>query len=208
MFVSYGFVLVKRVVFPLLPKGRIPERHVKTSDPILCWFFFAQRDTGSDYGWSGGQFEMHHNGRTELKQRLKSGKPEIIALHEHLFVMSPDLSRLLCLQSPHPDGRVLAGASRLFGLRPIWGQQQQKCPVRPAPDGRIPGRPSAVITPDGPRGPARQMSMGPVSLAQLTGAQIVFGRLVSTLRCWRAKAGIKCAFPNPFSPIICSLVRP
>lgn len=66
---------------------------------------------------------------------------------------------------------------------------------------------SAVITPDGPRGPARQMSMGPVSLAQLTGAQITLVAW-SAQRCWRAKSWDKMRFPKPFSPVICTWSEP
>ena len=73
--------------------------------------------------------------------------------------------------------------------------------------GQIKAGRSAVITPDGPRGPARQMSMGPVSLAQLTGAQITLVAW-SAQRCWRAKSWDKMRFPKPFSPIICSWSDP
>ena len=96
-----------------------------------------------------------HKGRAELKSRLRSGKPGVIFWHEHLFVMSPVLPRhCSALQSPHPDGRVLA-ASRLFGLRPIWGSSNRKAlsGLRQMASELRSGR-SAVITPDGPRGPA------------------------------------------------------
>ena len=151
-----------------------------------------------------------HTGRAELRKRLNSGKPEIIVFwHEHLFVMSPVLpAGCSALQSPHPDGRVLAGASRLFGLKPIWGSSNRNAlsGLRQMVAQIKAGR-SAVITPDGPRGPARQMSMGPVSLAQLTGAQITLVAW-SAQRCWRAKSWDKMRFPKPFSPVICTWSEP
>ena len=151
-----------------------------------------------------------HTGRAELQKRLNSGKPEIIVFwHEHLFVMSPVLpTGCSALQSPHPDGRVLAGASRLFGLKPIWGSSNRNAlsGLRQMVAQIKAGR-SAVITPDGPRGPARQMSMGPVSLAQLTGAQITLVAW-SAQRCWRAKSWDKMRFPKPFSPVICTWSEP
>jgi len=151
-----------------------------------------------------------HTGRAELRKRLNSGKPEIIVFwHEHLFVMSPVLPiGCSALQSPHPDGRVLAGASRLFGLKPIWGSSNRNAlsGLRQMVAQIKAGR-SAVITPDGPRGPARQMSMGPVSLAQLTGAQITLVAW-SAQRCWRAKSWDKMRFPKPFSPVICTWSEP
>ena len=151
-----------------------------------------------------------HQGRTELKSRLRKGKPEIIIFwHEYLFVMSPVLPRRCsALQSPHPDGRVLAGASRLFGLRPIWGSSNRKAlsGLRQLAGELKSGR-SAVITPDGPRGPARTLSMGPVSLAQLTGAPITIVAW-SAQHCWRAKSWDKMRFPKPFSPIACIWSEP
>jgi lysophospholipid acyltransferase (LPLAT)-like uncharacterized protein len=151
-----------------------------------------------------------HKGRAELKLRLRSGKPEIIIFwHEHLFVMSPVLPRRCsALQSPHPDGRVLAGASRLFGLRPIWGSSNRKAlsGLRQMAGELKSGR-SAVITPDGPRGPARTLSMGPISLAQLTGAPITIVAW-SAQNCWLAKSWDKMRFPKPFSPITCKWSEP
>ena len=151
-----------------------------------------------------------HQGRTELKLRLRKGKPEIIIFwHEYLFVMSPVLPRRCsALQSPHPDGRVLAGASRLFGLRPIWGSSNRKAlsGLRQLAGELKSGR-SAVITPDGPRGPARTLSMGPISLAQLTGAPITIVAW-SAQHCWRAKSWDKMRFPKPFSTIACRWSEP
>ena len=151
-----------------------------------------------------------HQGQAELKSRLRKGKPEIIIFwHEYLFVMSPVLPRRCsALQSPHPDGRVLAGASRLFGLRPIWGSSNRKAlsGLRQLAGELKSGR-SAVITPDGPRGPARTLSKGPISLAQLTGAPITIVAW-SAQHCWRAKSWDKMRFPKPFSPIACKWSEP
>ena len=147
----------------------------------------------------------HHTGRTELKKRLKSGKPEIIVFwHEHLFVMSPILpTGCSALQSPHPDGRVLAGASRLFGLRPIWGSSNRNAlsGLRQMA-GQVKAGRTAVITPDGPRGPARQMSIGPVNRRT-----DYIGRLVSTKMLARKKLGQN-ALPKTVQPPYLQLVRP
>lgn len=151
-----------------------------------------------------------HIGRKELLHRLNSGRPEIIVFfHEHLFIMAPILpTGCSALQSPHPDGRVLAGACRLFGLRPVWGSSNRSAlsGLRQIARDVKAGR-SAVITPDGPRGPARKISMGPVSLAQLTGARITLVAW-SAKRCWRAKSWDKMRFPKPFSPVVCIWSEP
>ncbi len=140
-------------------------------------------------------------GRSALQARMKRQPQIIIFWHEHLFVMSPLLTKnCSALQSPHPDGKVLAGASRLFGLRPIWGSSNRQAAsgLRQLVSEIKSGR-SVIITPDGPRGPARTLSMGPVSLSQLTGAPITLA-VWSAPRLWRAKSWDKCAFPNLSAP--------
>ena len=95
-----------------------------------------------------------HQGRAELKSRLRKGKPEIIIFwHEYLFVMSPVLPRRCsALQSPHPDGRVLAGLTSIWPAANL-GKQQQKSPVWPSAVGwRAEIRP---ISGDYPRRPTR-----------------------------------------------------
>lgn len=146
-----------------------------------------------------GLQRWRQRGRDALQARMKTQPQIIIFWHEYLFVMSPLLpGGCSALQSPHPDGKVLAGASRLFGLRPIWGSSNRKAAsglrqlVAEVKSGR-----SVVITPDGPRGPARTLSMGPVSLAQLTGAPITLVAW-SAPRLWRANSWDRMRFPKPF----------
>ena len=141
----------------------------------------------------------HQQGHEALKTRMKTQPQIIIFWHEHLFVMSPLLpSGCSALQSPHPDGKVLAGASRLFGLRPIWGSSNRKAAsgLRQLV-GEIKSGRSVIITPDGPRGPRRGLSMGPVSLSQLTGAPITLAAW-SGKRLWTAPSWDKMRFPKPF----------
>lgn len=145
-----------------------------------------------------GLRRWHQQGHKALRTRMKAQPQIIIFWHEHLFVMSPLLpSGCSALQSPHPDGRVLAGASRLFGLRPIWGSSNRKAAsgLRQLVSEIKSGR-SVVITPDGPRGPRRALSMGPVSLSQLTGAPITLAAW-SGNRLWRAPSWDKMRFPKP-----------
>ncbi len=141
----------------------------------------------------------HQTGRKALLDRHKKTPQIIIFWHEHLFVMSPLLpSGCSALQSPHPDGRALAGASRLFGLKPIWGSSNRAAAagLRQLVGEIRQGR-SVVITPDGPRGPARKLSMGPVSLAQLTGTPITLVAWSSN-RLWLAPSWDRMRFPKPF----------
>ncbi len=55
-----------------------------------------------------------------------------------------------------------------------------------------------AITPDGPRGPRREMKMGTVQIARLAGCPVVpFG--FAAEHCWRLKSWDKFIVPKPFS---------
>ena len=68
------------------------------------------------------------SGRQHLDSLIQEGKvPIIIFWHEHIFAMPHFLPRpSSALQSPHPDGKVLAHAVRYFGLRPIYGSSNRQ----------------------------------------------------------------------------------
>ena len=109
-----------------------------------------------------GLQRWRQRGRDALQARMKTQPQIIIFWHEYLFVMSPLLpGGCSALQSPHPDGKVLAGASRLLGCAlsgaAVTARQHRDC-ASWSPEVKS-GR-SVVITPDGPRGPARTLSMG------------------------------------------------
>ncbi len=103
--------------------------------------------------------------------------PIIIAFWHGRQVMMPLAYRgrsASILISQHRDGEIIATIMKNFGFRAIRGSSSR---------GGIPalrklvgaGRQGQdlVITPDGPRGPARQIQMGVMSLAKLTGFPIV-----------------------------------
>ena len=140
-------------------------------------------------------------GREHLDTLMAEGRlPVIIFWHEHIFAMPQFLpAPASALQSPHPDGRVLAYAVRYFGLRPIWGSSNRQAVsglrqmLRELKSGRV-----AVITPDGPRGPANILSQGAVGMAQLAGAPIIPVAWRCS-RCWRLSSWDKMRIPKPFS---------
>lgn len=140
-------------------------------------------------------------GRAQIEALIASGEvPIIIFWHEHIFAMPYFLPKpCSALQSPHPDGRVLAYAVRFFGLKPIWGSSNRNAlsGLRQMAQQVKSGHP-AVITPDGPRGPARILSAGPVGLSQLTGAPII-PVAWSAQRCWTLSSWDRMRIPKPFS---------
>jgi len=139
--------------------------------------------------------------RDALDRLLASGRrPVIIFWHEHIFAMPVFLPKpSSALQSPHPDGRILAHAVRYFGLRPIWGSSNRNAlsgmrqMLRELKGGRI-----AVITPDGPRGPARQLAHGAVGLAHLADAPVIPVAWQAN-NSWHLSSWDSTRIPRPFS---------
>ena len=122
--------------------------------------------------------------------------------HERTLAMPwlwPRQFPLYALQSPHADGRMMAHVIGCFGLRTVWGSSNRQPRaglrglMRVLQDGK-----SVALTPDGPRGPARCVAVGPVALAQITGKPIV-PFCWATRRHWRASGWDQMFVPKPFS---------
>ena len=146
---------MKRVVFPLFTGAEFLNAMLKRLIKILC--LFCSMTLAAIMGGLVASLRCPQRPhRTEATPEER--QPEIIVFwHEHPVCDEPVLpAGCSALQSPHPDGRVLAGASRLFELRPIWGSNnrnaRQACARWPTDQSRR----SAVITPGRPRGPARR----------------------------------------------------
>ena len=63
------------------------------------------------------------------------------------------------------------------------------------------------LTPDGPRGPRREMKSGAAVLGARTGVPVVPTAFAVT-RCWRMKSWDRMVFPKPFATIVCSYGAP
>jgi len=129
-------------------------------------------------------------------------KPIFICWHDQIIAFPKMLGRgtpCSCLCSPHSDGRHIGLMMKRFGYRAVWGSSNRqpaaalRAMAREINEGRI-----VVISPDGPRGPAHVMAMGPVALAQLTGAPIIpiAWRSKSV---WRINSWDRMRFMKPFS---------
>ena len=106
----------------------------------------------------------------------------LVFWHERILAMPwlwPRRHAMTALQSPHPDGRMLAHTVNHLGVRTVWGSSNRNAlsglrgMKRILDAGRI-----ATVTPDGPRGPARIAAVGPVALAQMAGKTRGSGGLV------------------------------
>jgi lysophospholipid acyltransferase (LPLAT)-like uncharacterized protein len=105
------------------------------------------------------------------------------------------------------DGELITRILELFGFHAVRGSSS-----RGAREGLLglqdvieSGRP-AIFTADGPRGPIYQTKMGPIKLAQMTGARIGAFHLEPE-RAWVMKSWDRFLIPKPFTRICVSWAR-
>lgn len=117
----------------------------------------------------------------------------LIHVHRHQGVVA--------LVSEHRDGEYLAGFLHHFGFGTVRGSSTRggirglKGLVRAARRGW-----DLAITPDGPRGPNRELKLGALSVARLTGLPLVpVG--VAVASAWRVRSWDGLLVPKPFSTV-------
>ena len=116
-------------------------------------------------------------------------------------------TRATILISRSFDGELITRTLRLFGFRAVRGSSS-----RSAREGLMGlkavienGEP-AIFTADGPRGPVYRTKMGPIKLAQLTGAPIGSFHL-EPKRAWTIDSWDRFLVPKPFTRIVVSWSR-
>lgn len=108
---------------------------------------------------------------------------------------------LSALVSRHQDGTYLSDLLKLLGIRPVRGSAsrggaQATKQLLEMSDQHV------CITPDGPRGPRRQMKDGITYVSARTGRPVVPVAVKAT-RCWKIPAGWSdIMVPKPFSRVI------
>jgi len=129
--------------------------------------------------------------------------------HENILVPAYHYGRrdIHVLISEHADGQMIAEACRHLGFRVVRGSATRggaravRQMVRRSRSAHL------AITPDGPRGPRRQIQPGVVYLAALTGLPIVpFG--IAFERAWRMNSWDRFAVPWPWSGAVCVTAEP
>ncbi|MFN2475928.1 MAG: lysophospholipid acyltransferase family protein [Chthoniobacterales bacterium] len=127
--------------------------------------------------------------------------------HNRLFVLPHVIRRYLPqrrgvgLISASRDGAILADIVQRFGFDVVRGSSSRKGvgAMLQLADVMANGR-DAVITPDGPRGPAYEIGPGIVFLAQKSGAAVVPINMEYS-SCWRLKSWDRFILPRPFSTV-------
>lgn len=66
---------------------------------------------------------------------------------------------------------------------------------------------SVIFTPDGPRGPRRELKAGAAVLSARTKMPVIPNAFAAT-RCWRMKSWDRMVIPKPFSTIVCEYGEP
>jgi lysophospholipid acyltransferase (LPLAT)-like uncharacterized protein len=144
--------------------------------------------------------------------RALAGGPMILAFwHERLplaalgwrllarRVPQPSGRRAQVLISRHRDGRLIAAAVRPFGIDVVHASSSKGGATGLRALARIlAGGGVAVITPDGPRGPARVAAPGVAQLAALTGVPVLPCAVASS-RMRLAGSWDRMRFPLPFA---------
>lgn len=120
--------------------------------------------------------------------------------HESLLAPASRPGKVNVLISLHSDGEIITRICRFLGFNVVRGSTSRRGGaallelLQRSRDAHL------AITPDGPRGPRRQMQMGAIYLASRTGLPIVpIG--IGFSRAWRAKSWDRFAIPRPFSRI-------
>ena len=106
-----------------------------------------------------------------------------------------------CLVSQHTDGSYLADAMALMDYTAVRGSSKRGGAeaIREIVDGTA-GK-HIIITPDGPRGPRRQLKVGPLYIAAQTGRRLLPGAMV-VKNGWRIRGNwTDLLIPMPFTTI-------
>ncbi len=117
-------------------------------------------------------------------------------------------SHAVILISRSFDGELVTRVARIFGYDAVRGSSSRGAhqALLGLKNSIEAGR-SAIFTADGPRGPLHQSKMGPIKLAQMTGAPIHAFHLQPE-RAWVLRSWDKFLAPKPFTRIVVSWARP
>jgi lysophospholipid acyltransferase (LPLAT)-like uncharacterized protein len=151
------------------------------------------------------RYRYYHFGPDVRPQHLVPGERYIYAFW-HEFILMPAYyygqPDILVLISQHADGELIAQVCRHLGFGLVRGSTTRggvEAVRRMLQSGKAA---HLAITPDGPRGPRRQLHAGLIYVAARTGLPIVpigFG----FQHAWRTKSWDQFAIPRPWSLAIC-----
>ncbi len=185
------------------PRFSLVQRLVLAIVPRVVWALFSL------WGRTWRFEVIAEEGVTPIPDGVKS-PPEIFCFW-HQCVLPCTVyfraSRAVIIVSQSFDGELITRVLNLFGYDTVRGSSS-----RGAREGLMglkhtieSGR-TAIFTADGPRGPIYQTKMGPIKLAQLTGAPIGAFHLEPE-HAWVMRSWDRFLIPKPFTRICVSWVR-
>jgi lysophospholipid acyltransferase (LPLAT)-like uncharacterized protein len=141
-------------------------------------------------------------GRSDLGPRAQQDKQPLWSLWHETILMSVWYHRdqdVHVMISASRDGELITTVGKFFGYTAVRGSSSRggQEATREMVDYLKAGK-RCAITPDGPRGPRREMKMGTVSIARATGAPVVCYGFAAE-HCWRLKSWDQFIVPKPFS---------
>ncbi len=148
-------------------------------------------------------FRISHYDRSVDPARPEYNEHVIFAFwHEYISVVLPHWGHtpLTILTSQHKDGEYVTQTARYLRMHIVRGSTSRGGSAAIRQLKKNAKFSSLTLTPDGPRGPRREMAMGPIFLASLLKMPIVpVG--VGMQNPWRLKTWDRFAIPRPLSRV-------
>jgi lysophospholipid acyltransferase (LPLAT)-like uncharacterized protein len=150
----------------------------------------------------GLTLRIQEEGHSEWGPRARQTETPLWPLWHETILMSVWYHRdqdVRVMISASRDGELISRIARFFGYIPVRGSSSRGGRealselIRHLKKGH-----RCAITPDGPRGPRREIKMGVVNLARMTGCPVVPFAFAAE-HCWRLKSWDKFIIPKPFS---------
>ena len=150
-------------------------------------------------------WRVRYTNGDQLSAARRSGQPVIYAVwHGELLpaLWTHRNREISVLISEHRDGEIIARVALFLGFRTVRGSTTRGATraligmVRELTNGY-----SVAITPDGPRGPARNFAPGALLVAQRSGCPILPVGIHAS-RAWRLKSWDRFLLPKPFATVI------
>jgi lysophospholipid acyltransferase (LPLAT)-like uncharacterized protein len=148
----------------------------------------------------------------EYPEQLRAaGKPVIFTLwHGHLLplLMRHRYENVSILISEHRDGEIIARIAERIGYRTVRGSSSRGGERALLGLARVLQEGGDIaVTPDGPRGPARQFAPGALVAAQRGGGTIL-PIAASASRAWRLRSWDRFLIPKPFARVTVAYATP
>jgi lysophospholipid acyltransferase (LPLAT)-like uncharacterized protein len=160
--------------------------------------------------WMATLRYRYHPVGPSVEPTQEGGERYIYAFwHENMLLPAYRYARadIWVLISQHADGQLIAEACRHLGFRLVRGSTTRGGVEAVRQMLRVAGAGHLAVTPDGPRGPRRQVQQGLVYLAARTGLAIVPAGMAFR-RPWRMRSWDRLALPRPFSLATCVTAPP